>query len=145
MVGRAPHQGGGYALQDSSWLNALAGGDNYYTQTVTAIAGGGQANATPMGVPNAQGIEAALVMIGTVVTAADSVALPQAVKGRMIAVFNSSANSANVFASAVVNKVTGALDTLNALTNPTAYAMAGGSRSLFFCPADGKWASVLSA
>ncbi len=145
MIGRAPQAGGGYALQDSSWLNGLAGGDNLYTQTVTAFSGGGQASASPMGVPNAQGVAAALIDIGTVAVAGDSVALPQAVKGRVLMVFNSTANSADVFALPVVNRATGALDTLNALANATAYALAAGARAAFFCSVDGKWASILSA
>jgi hypothetical protein len=50
-----------------------------------------------------------------------------------------------VFASPTVNKATATTDTINALANATAYAIAAGGRALFFCAEDGHWASILSA
>lgn len=145
MQGRAPQQGQGIGQPDFPWLLGLAGGDNRLCQSVVALAGGAQAGATPMGTIGPQGYQAALVEIRTVVTAADSVQLPQAVAGKTLAVFNNTANSANVFAIPTTNKATGSLDTINALTNVTAYALAAGKSVLFYCPRDGFWAANLSA
>lgn len=145
MIGRAPQQGQGFGMPDFVWLNGLAGGNNHWFQSVTAFAGGGQAGGTPIGVANAQGIEAALVEIRTVATANDSAQLPQAVAGKILAVFNSSATSANVYANPNTNKATGTKDTINAGINTDAYAMAGGVSVLFFCPRDGVWAALKSA
>lgn len=145
MIGRAPHSGGGFALQDSGWLNGLAGGNNRYCQSVTARAGGGAANATPIGTPNAQGIEAQLIEIRTVATADDSVQLPAAVASKVLDVFNSSAASANAFANPNTNKATGSTDTINGSSTATAYAVAAGVSVRFFCPRDGVWAANKSA
>ncbi len=144
-TGREPQSGQGVGMPDFAWLLGLAGGDNHICQTVTAFAGGGQASATQMGIPNSQGVQAAFINIGTVGSAGDSVMLPQAIKGKFLIAFNSTANSADVFADPDTNRATGSTDTINALTNVTAYALAAGARALFFCPVDGKWASVLSA
>lgn len=143
--GRAPQVGQGVGMPDFNWLNGLAGGDNQYCQSVTARAGGGQATATPIGTPNAQGIQASLIEIQVVATAGDSVQLPQAVKGKSMSVFNSTATSANAFASPNTNKATGALDTINGAANANAFAIAAGARVLFFCPRDGIWAAIVSA
>lgn len=145
MIGRAPQQGQGIGMPDFVWLNGLAGGNNRYTQSVTAFAGGGQASSTPMGVPNPQGIEAGLAEIKVVASANDSVQLPQAIAGKVLFVFNSTANSANVYANPNNNKATSALDTINGNTNVTAYALVGGKSVVFFCPRDGIWAANLSA
>lgn len=145
MQGRAPQTNQGVGMPDFQWLVGLAGGDNQWTQTAAAFAGGGQANATQVGIPNAQNVQASLIRIGTVAAAGDSIMLPQAIKGKSLVVFNDTANSMNVFADPDVNRATGALDTINALTNVTAYAVAAGGRAMFFCAQDGKWASILSA
>ncbi len=144
-VGRAPQVGQGIGQPDFVWLRGLAGGNNQFTQDVVAFAGGGQASATPMGVPNAQGTEAVLIRIKTVTSVADSCQLPQAGAGKTLLVFNSSANSANVYANPSVNKATSVTDTVNGSSNVTAYALAGGKSALFFCPVDGIWAALLSA
>lgn len=145
MIGRPPHQLQGYALQDSAYINGLAGGNNRYVQSVTAFAGGGAASATPIGTPNAQGIEAQLIELRTVASVADSVQLPAAVAGKVLDVFNASANSANAYANPNTNKATGSTDTINGSTTATAYAIAGGVSVRFFCPRDGIWAANKSA
>lgn len=142
MQGRAPQQGQGIGQPDFQWLLGLAGGDNRQAQSVAAFAGGGQPGGTVIGAINAQGYQAELIEIRTVTTGGDSVQLPQASAGKKMCVFNSSANSANVFANPNVNKATGALDTINALTNVTAFALAGGARTTIFCPRDGIWAAT---
>lgn len=145
MIGRAPQQGQGIGMPDFFWLNGLAGGNNRNAQSVTARAGGGAASATPIGTPNAQGIEAQLIEIRTVATADDSVQLPQAIAGKVLDVFNSSAASANTFANPNANKATGGTDTINGSTTATAYAIAAGVSVRFFCPRDGVWAANKSA
>lgn len=129
----------GFALQDSPFVNGIAAGQNAASQVITAFAGGGQAGA--------KGISPAalLVEIGTVVTAADSVGLPFAVKGTWMLVFNASANSANIYGKVAINKLTGVIDTINGTAGSTAYALAGGVSALFFCPKDGIWAALKSA
>lgn len=129
----------GLALQDSQFVNGIAQGLNASSQSLTAFAGGGQASAKGIS-PNAM-----LVQIGTVATAGDSVALPFAVKGTWMVVFNASANSANIFGRVPVNKLTGVIDVINGVAGSTAYAIAGGVSVLFFCPANGIWAALKSA
>jgi hypothetical protein len=144
-VGRIPQQGQGVGQPDFFWLRGLAGGNNRFHQSVAAFAGGGQAGGTVIGATNAQGTEAELVEIQTVVSANDSCQLPQAIKGKVLKVFNSSANSSNIYASPSVNKATGVTDTINGASNVTAYALAGGVSAEFFCPRDGIWAAIKSA
>lgn len=145
-TGRAPIPLQGVGMPDLVWLNGFAGGDNLYTQDVVAFAGGGQVNATPMGLPNAQGIQAAAIRIKTVAAGNDSCQLPQAIHGLWKLVFNAAAaNSANIYANPGTNRVTGVTDTINGVANGTAYALAAGAAVLFFCPADGVWAAIKSA
>lgn len=144
-VGRQPQQGQGIGQPDFPWLLGLAGGNNRLTQSITAFAGGGAANATQMGAANAQGLEAALIELRTVATAGDSGKLPQAIAGKTLCVFNNTANSADIFAVQSTNKATGSTDTINALATATAYALAAGVSALFFCTRDGFWSAVKSA
>lgn len=129
----------GFALQDSPFVNGIAQGLNASSQSLTAFAGGGQAGAKGIS-PNAM-----LIQIGTVATAGDSVALPFAVKGTWMVVFNGTATSANIFGRVPINKLTGVIDTINGTAGSTAYAIAGGVSVLFFCPANGIWAALKSA
>lgn len=144
-VGRAPQPGQGVGMPDFVWLNGLAGGNNYYCQSITALAGGGQTGSTVMGAANAQGIEAGLIELQTVASDNDSCQLPQAVKGKAMLVFNSSAHSSNVYANPNTNKATGTKDTINGTANANAYAIAAGVSVAFFCPRDGIWAALKSA
>src|SRR6266567_2938664 len=111
-VGIAPVAGDGFELLDGNWAQALAGGQNLNPQVVLAHAGGGQANATKIG-PNA-----AVVLISTVTTAADSVKLPVARKGLLVMVLNGTATSANVYPG-------NATDTINGGGAGAALALAG--------------------
>lgn len=141
-IGRKSQQGGGYQLQDCDYILGIAGGQNLECQDIIAKAGGGQALATPIG-PNAF-----LVRIKTCVTNLDSAQLPQAIKGQAIMVYNSTAQTCNVYANPNTNKVTGVLDTINGAANANAITMAAlvaaGTGYLFFCPADGIWAAMKS-
>lgn len=147
-IGRAPTAGTGKNLQDSDWLLGLAGGDNSNCQDVVALAGGAQAGAPVIGgVVN--GLEATLIRIKTCVTNLDSLQLPQAIHGRELSVYNSTAQTCNIFASPNTNKATGALDTINGVANATAFTAAAlattGTGVYFFCPADGVWAASRSS
>lgn len=139
-TGRQPIPGEGFGLPDLLWLNGLAGGDNFYfANGVTALAGGGQAGATNIGQPNAQGIFPAFVEVDTVASAADSVALPFAVAGRMMFIRNAGANSMNVFAQASNNRATGAQDSINGGANGTGVAVAANHGAIAFCAKSGVW------
>jgi len=140
MIGRAPTTGTGKALQDSDWLLGLAGGDNLTCQDIVCLAGGAQAGSPVMGAV-VNGLEATLIRLKTVVTAGDSAQLPQAIHGRELSVLNSTANSANIFANATVNKATGVVDVIQNVANGTAVALAGNASVYYFCPADGVWGS----
>jgi len=143
-TGRAPTPGVGFGTADGLWLNGLAGGDNNYVQDVTASTTQTAAGAAAMGQPNAQGIFASLIRILTVANANDAVSLPQASKGRYLMVLNAAANNAGVFASPLLNKVTGVADTIIGAGNAAAASVTlnGRTAALFFCPADGTWARL---
>lgn len=142
-IGRPPQQGQGIGQPDFVWLNGLAGGNNFNCQTVAAPNAASQATATQIGVPNAQGIEAALIDCNSSVNTG-SLQLPQAVKGKELSILNRTANTINVYASPQVNKVTGALDVIIGAgasnTNATAVTIATFVANYFFCPVDGVWA-----
>ena len=139
-VGRAPKAGGGFSLQDSSWLLALAGGNNQISQSnPVALAGGAQAGAPILGGMNAQGVEPFLIRIATVVTAADSFRLVNAIAGKSLLIHNPTANACAIFAEPAVNKATGVVDIINGLANGTALSIPAGKIGLFFCAKDGFW------
>lgn len=98
---------------------------------ITALAGGGQANAVVVSKP--------VTRVTTVGTAADSVKLPPAVAGcaPVVVVNAAAANSMNVFPS------TG--DAINALAANAAFAMAANKTAIFFCAVNGVWNSILTA
>jgi hypothetical protein len=129
----------GLSLQDSDYVNGIAQGRNGPSATVKAFAGGLQPGATLIPVA------AMLINIGTVVTAGDSVKLPFALKGHFKFLFNSTANSVNIFGAIGNNRKTGAVDTINGVASTTAYALAGGKSAIIFCPVDGAWAALVSA
>jgi hypothetical protein len=127
-----------FAMLDSDYVNGIADGVNMGYLTVAAHAGGGQALATQI----AQ--SGMLVNIGTVASVGDSVGLPFAIPGILKFVFNSTANSCNIFGQVAVNKATNpaVIDTINGTAGSTAYALAGGARVCFFCPVAGLWAAL---
>ena len=123
-------------------------GDGYYgnystvsvspSAGLTAHAGGGQANATPM--------TNQINRVTTVASGGDSVLLPPAKHGLQILVANDTAtNSMNVFpCSQAQGGATGG-DAINALGQNNAFAVAAGKNGMAFCASDGKWHFVLSA
>lgn len=96
---------------------------------ITARAGGGQANATPL--------TATYNRVVTVASANDSVLLPVATVGSRVVVFNRSANSLNVFPTTGGAIAAGGAN--------AAYALAGTKSAEFVCMVDGTWDVLLSA
>lgn len=99
------------------------------TLAVTATAGGGKATA--------KALTAAINVVGTVATAADSVLLPAALPGLCLWVKNAGANSMQVFGQGT--------DTINAVATGTGVAQAAGLSAMYVCAEAGKWDRLLSA
>ena len=107
------------------WASYLA-----VTDSVTATAGGGQANAVL--------INAMTTRVTTVASAADSIKLPVSSGGLFLTVANAAAvNSMNVFPQSG--------EQINALGVNTAFAVAAGKACFFVATSKGQWHSVLSA
>jgi hypothetical protein len=115
-----------YVSSNQGWKEDLFSA----TDGLTAHAGGGQANATP--------ITTQMARFTTVATAADSAVLPSAVPGMSYTVSNAAAaNSMNVFPA------TGEI--INALAANAAFAVAAGKTCEFVCMKTGQWHTLLSA
>lgn len=98
---------------------------------IKALAGGGQSQNPIDGSYSA-------FRVTTVATGNDSVTLPAAKPGLILALTNAAAsNSMNVF------PLKG--DSINALGVNTAFAMAANKVALFICLATGQWHSILTA
>jgi len=96
------------------------------TNAVTALAGGGQANAIVVSKP--------VTRVTTVATIADSIKLPPAVAGMCpLYIINAAANSMNVFPA------TG--DAINNGAANAALAVAGLKTAIFFCAVNGTWSA----
>lgn len=108
---------------------------------LVALAGGGQAGATPL--------PAALNELTIVASANDSALLPLALAGITVTVVNSGANSAQVFGQAV-NPNTGVGDTIipDAAVAPNATAVgvaqASAKQADYFCVRPGVWKQALA-
>ena len=99
--------------------------------SITATAGGGQANAAL--------VNAMFARVTTVATAADSVKLPPATQpGLELTIVNAAAaNSMNLFPSLG--------DAINALSANTALAVAANKCVKLICTGRGQWHSILTA
>lgn len=98
--------------------------------SLTAFAGGGQANALALNYRNSR--------VTTVASAADSVVLPFGIQGMQMVVVNAAAaNAMNVFPA------TG--DAINALAADTAISVVANKSITFVCTATGRWHSNLTA
>ena len=75
--------------------------------------------------------------VTTVGTTADTVLLPKAVNGRIVAVANKGANSMGAFPQKG--------DNVNALAADAVFAMAATKVVLFICFVDGTWDTILTA
>lgn len=103
---------------------------NSAADTITARAGGGQALATQL--------TRTVNHVSVVATAADSVRLPQALKGASCVVINAHpTNAIQVFGFAT--------DTINDVATATGVSQAAARTATYHCPVDGKWYRVLSA
>lgn len=131
-VGTSPVPGGGFALIDQLWLNGLSGGSNRrYVNSVTAHAGGTKAAAYQLPA------NVAAIEVDTVASDNDSVLLPQAKAGTVIAVFNAGAHTLGIYGKGT--------DTINSVATATQYSLATTVSALFFCAKDGAWAAIKSA
>jgi hypothetical protein len=113
------------ALQGTRQQVTLASAAN----GLTALAGGGQAGATP--------ITTKIARFTTVATGGDSSLLPKATVGNSIRVKNAGAASMNVFPA------TG--EAINAGAPNAQFAVANGKSCDFFCAVAGIWDTLLSA
>lgn len=96
--------------------------------TITAHAAGGQASAVQL----VNGWN----RVTTVGTAADSVAMPAALKGRRVLVINDAgANAMQVFG------INGGTDTIDGTAGATGISVAAGHRAVYFCLTAGAWIS----
>jgi len=110
---------------------AAAGGGRSYASTVTAKAGGTRALATKL--------TTAISRITVCATAADSVALPPAVGGMVIYVYNAGAAACQVFADTATS------DTINGIAAATGVSLAAAKSAAFVSPGPGVWYWNLSA
>jgi len=134
-VGNPPLAGMEEGLVDATWLRGLAGGQNEFFQNgLAAPNAASQATGTP--IPTGM----ALVEVDSSVSTG-SVVLPFAAAGTEIQLINNTANTVNVYASPVINPSTGALDTINALANATAFPATANNLFAFACAKNGKWAA----
>ena len=98
--------------------------------TLTAHAGGGQANALQLQYDGAS--------VTTVATAADSVKLPSAKPGAEYNLVNDAAtNAMQVFGSGT--------DTINKVATATGVSQAAGVAAYYFCVVAGNWSRVQSS
>ena len=105
------------ALTRTQFLNIVA-------TSVTAAAGGGKANATPITSANAR--------ITTVATAADSVLMPSPRSGDIAFLRNDdAADAAQIFAAGTA--------TVNGAATGTGVSLANGKIAMFQCFVDGGW------
>lgn len=96
---------------------------------ITAFATGGQASATQL--------SAQFNLIGTVATAADSIALPVSAAGRIIYIANRGANAVQVFGVTP--------DTINGVATGTGVSLGANKSAAYFCPVAGQWFSIPTA
>jgi hypothetical protein len=109
----------------------VAGGGYSFADGLVATAGGTRAAALKL--------TAAINRIATCATAADSVALPPAVGGQTIYVFNSGAAAMQVFADPSTS------DTINTAAAATGVSLAAAGKAAYVSVARGAWMQVLSA
>lgn len=103
---------------------------------LTAFAGGGQTNGTPIGTISGQG-DAVNNRFTTVASAGDSALLPQASAGLEYKVFNQTGTSMNVFPFLG--------DAINGGSANAAFAVAANKGAMFVCMVNGFWNAILSA
>jgi hypothetical protein len=133
VVGTAPIPSNGPGLVDGTWLNGLAGGQNFnYQYAFTAV---GTNQATSLQLP-------AGVFLLEVDTAgsggATGVALPPCLQGTAVLLDDNTAYTIDVYPAIAVNPITAAQDTINNSTSTTITTYAS---KLFSCAKNGVWAA----
>lgn len=135
-IGNAPVPGQSFALQDSTWLLALANGSNYGYQNGISAAGTTQAAATAL--PT----QAYLVEVDTASGSATGVYLPFCSPGvnggQQLVLYNNTATGLTIYPNPTNNPVTSAQDTIN---NTTSASLAGHTQTAFACMKNGVWSS----
>jgi hypothetical protein len=132
-VGTPPLSGMEQGLVDATWLFGLAGGTNQaFVAGLAAPNAASQATATPIPA------NTSLVQIDSSV-ATGSVTLPLALAGTDLAINNNTGNAVNMYASLVINQLTGALDTINAGANSAPVTLTANTITLVMCTKNGKW------
>lgn len=127
-TGRAIQFNVGTGMHD---ISLLATGNGWSAASITANAGGGQANATQ--------ITNAITLIAVCATAGDSVVLPPATGGQLLWITNGGAASAQIFTAA------GLGGTINGIAGTTGIALAAGKSITLISPIAQAWFGVLSA
>ena len=126
----------GPRLIDGGELQQFANLEFSVKTGITALAGGGQAGATPL--------PAAFNRVDTCATNSDSVMLPQAIPGASCTVYNNTGQTLAVF-GLVNNQVTGVGDTIAAIANNTQQPTATGvtqataTQVQYVCYVAGQW------
>jgi hypothetical protein len=119
---------GGTVTAGQSFNNQLYG-QGMAQDTVTAHAGGGQANGVPVVGP--------MIRVTVVASAGDSITLPPSVRGMQVIVLNdAAANAMNVFPATGETINAGAA---NAALSVAAQNGAGTGPTIFYCFTNGAW------
>lgn len=122
-VGQAPLPQGGPALPDQSWLLGVANGQNASYQYGITASGTTQGGAFQL--------PAAITLFEVDTAAASSgVALPTAVQGTEISLYNNGANTLTVYPAIANNPATGSQDTIN---NGTSFSGGVASHASVYC------------
>ena len=129
MTGNVPLSG--FRLIDGDFVNGLAGGQNGIYQSGLTATGSTQATALQL----AGGIT--LFELDTVASST-GVAMPAALAGTEISIYNNGAQTLTVYPLIANNPITAAQDTINNGTSTTA---ATHTSLYFFCAKNGIWAS----
>jgi hypothetical protein len=128
-VGTVP--GNGPGLVDGTWLNGLAGGQNFSYQYGFTAAGTTQATSLqlPAGI---------YLMEMDTVASSTGVALPPCFQGTALMLYNNGAQTLTVYPAIVNNPITAAQDTID---NSTSASVASHVSEILFCAKNGVWAS----
>lgn len=122
---------GPHLVSGSSLNSAIGNQLQNYNDGVTALAGGGQANAVQL--------SSGISKIATVATANDSVKLPPSKPGTTCLIQNSTANACQVFSNSTSSLPAGTLDTINGTAGATGISVAAGKTAMLSCTAYGAW------
>lgn len=128
-IGNAP--GAGFQVVDGVWLAAVAAGQNATFINGLVATGSNQAGSLQL-LPGNTLIEVDTTASGT------GVALPPAVQGTELSIYNNGANTLTVYPAIANNALTGSQDTINNGTSTTA---ATHTSLYFFCAKNGIWAA----